>query len=252
MLWGSFGLVHLISLALGAGMVVGLYYLLKGKSERVQLAVLGVLSFAGIGAIIFNLVTWGSPLEYLPLHLCSLSAMVLPFATLLKNKTLGNLLLLWSLGALMALVVNTAQAEFEILSWTFVFYYFPHVLEFGIPILLFKLGLVKKDPKCIWSTIGITFGSYTIIHFINVALNNYFLANQILDSAGNVIQVNYMYSIVPENPVLVIFRNIVPYDYWYMLLVLPIVVVYLGVVYAKDLLALYKAKKAEKAADADA
>ena len=252
MLWGSFGLVHLISLALGAGMVVGLYYLLKGKSERVQLAVLGVLSFAGIGAIIFNLVTWGSPLEYLPLHLCSLSAMVLPFATLLKNKTLGNLLLLWSLGALMALVVNTAQAEFEILSWTFVFYYFPHVLEFGIPILLFKLGLVKKDPKCIWSTIGITFGSYTIIHFINVALNNYFLANQILDSAGNVIQVNYMYSIVPENPVLVIFRNIVPYDYWYMLLVLPIVVVYLGAVYAKDLVALYKAKKAEKASHADA
>ena len=78
MLWGSFGLVHLISLALGAGMVVGLYFLLKGKSERVQLAVLGVLSFAGIGAIIFNLVTWGSPWEYLPLHLCSLSAMVLP------------------------------------------------------------------------------------------------------------------------------------------------------------------------------
>lgn len=252
MLWGSFGLVHLISLALGAGMVVGLYFLLKGKSERVQLAVLGVLSFAGIGAIFFNLVTWGSPWEYLPLHLCSLSAMVLPFATLLRNKTLGNLLLLWSLGALMALVVNTAQAEFEIFSWTFVFYYFPHVLEFGIPILLFKLGLVKKDPRCIWSTVGITFGSYTIIHFINVALNNYFLANQILDSAGNVIQVNYMYSIVPENPVLVIFRNIVPYDYWYMLLVLPIVVVYLGAVYAKDLLALYKAKKAEKEADADA
>ena len=252
MLWGSFGLVHLISLALGAGMVVGLYFLLKGKSERVQLAVLGVLSFAGIGAIIFNLVTWGSPWEYLPLHLCSLSAMVLPFATLLRNKTLGNLLFLWSLGALMALVVNTAQAEFEIVSWTFVFYYFPHVLEFGIPILLFKLGLVKKDPRCIWSTIGITLGSYTIIHFINVALNSYFLANQILDSAGNVIQVNYMYSIVPENPVLVIFRNIVPYDYWYMLLVLPIVVVYLGAVYAKDLLALYKAKKAEKAADADA
>lgn len=252
MLWGSFGLVHLISLALGAGMVVGLYFLLKGKSERVQLAVLGVLSFAGIGAIIFNLVTWGSPLEYLPLHLCSLSAMVLPFATLFKNKTLGNLLLLWSLGALMALVVNTAQAEFEILSWTFVFYYFPHVLEFGIPILLFKLGLVKKDPNCIWSTVGITFGSYTIIHFINVALNNYFHANQILDSAGNVIQVNYMYSIVPANPVLVIFRNIVPYDYWYMLLVLPIVVVYLGAVYAKDLVALYKAKKAEKASGADA
>jgi uncharacterized membrane protein YwaF len=246
MLWGSFGFVHILSLVLGAGIVIGLYFLLKGKSEKIQLIVLGVLSFAGIAAIIFNLVTWGSPLEYLPLHLCSLSAMVLPFATLLRNKALSNLLLLWSLGALMALVVNTAQANFEIFSWTFVFYFFPHVLEFGIPILLFKLGLVKKDPKCILSTVVITFVSYTIIHFINVALNNYCLTNQILDSAGNVIQVNYMYSISPANPVLVIFRNIVPYDYWYMLLVLPIVVVYLAAVYAKDLVALYKARGASK------
>ncbi len=251
MVWGCFGLIHIVSLMIGAGIIVGLDFLLKGKREKTQLIVLGVLSFAGIGAIIFNLVTWGSPLEYLPLHLCSLSAMVLPFAVLLKNKVLSNLLLLWSLGALMALVVNTAQANFEIFSWTFVFYYFPHVLEFGIPILLFKLGLVKKDPKCIWSTVGITFGSYTIIHFINVALNNYFINNNILDRAGNVVQVNYMYSIVPANPVLAIFRNIVPYDYWYMLLVIPIVVVYLVAVYAKDLVALYRAKRVMKEPSAE-
>ena len=29
-------------------------------------------------------------------------------------------------------------------SWTFFFYYFPHVIELGIPLLLFKLGLVEK------------------------------------------------------------------------------------------------------------
>lgn len=52
---------------------------------------------------------WGSPYEYLPLHLCSLTALVLPVAVF---TTLGNLLLLWLLGAVMALVVNTAQANF--------------------------------------------------------------------------------------------------------------------------------------------
>jgi len=112
MKWGSFGLVHLTSLAM-----------------------------------VFNLVNWGSPLEYLPLHLCSLNALVLPFAVFTRNKTLGNLLLLWSLGALAAVVVNTAQADFEVFSATFCFYFFPHVLEFGIPILLFKLGLVEKDEN---------------------------------------------------------------------------------------------------------
>ena len=200
MKWGSFGPVHLASLVVAALLVVGLYYLLKKRSVRTQTIVLGILSFSGIAAIIFNLVTWGSPLEYLPFHLCSLNALVLPVAVFTRSKTLGNLLLVWSLGALAALVVNTAQAEYELLSATFAFYFFPHVLEFGIPILLFKLGLVKKDAKCILSTIAITMVVYTVVHFINLGVNAYCVANNILDYAGNVIQVNYMYSLVPAIP----------------------------------------------------
>ena len=124
MLWGSFGVVHLLSLFIGAGMIVGLYFLLRRFSAKTQTVVLGILSFSGIAAIIFNLVTWGSPYEYLPLHLCSLTALVLPVAVFTRSKVLGNLLLLWSLGAVMALVVNTAQANFEICSATFAFYFF--------------------------------------------------------------------------------------------------------------------------------
>ena len=124
MLWGSFGVVHMASLALGAALIVGLYFLLRCFSPKVQTVVLGILSFSGIAAVIFNLVTWGSPYEYLPLHLCSLNALVLPFAVFFRNKTASNLLLLWSLGAIMALVVNTAQANFEICSATFFFYFF--------------------------------------------------------------------------------------------------------------------------------
>ncbi len=235
MKWGSFGAVHLLSLAFAAAALVGLYFALKPASRKVQTAVLGVLSFSGVAAIIFNLVTWGSPLEYLPLHLCSLNAMVLPAAVLTRNKTLNNLLLVWSLGALAALVVNSAQADFELFSDVFCFYFFPHVLEFGIPILMFRLGLVKKDIKCIGSTLGITLVSYTLIHFINLALNSYCAANNIVDWAGNVIQVNYMYSLVPENPLLQLFFNWIPHEYFYMFLVFPIVTVYLLAVYAPQL-----------------
>lgn len=240
MVWGSFGTVHLLSLLLGAGMIIGLYFLLRCFRAKVQIAVLGILSFSGIAAIIFNLVTWGSPYEYLPLHLCSLTALVLPVAVFARSKTLSNLLLLWSLGAVMALVVNTAQANFEICSATFFFYFFPHLLEFGIPILLFRLGLVEKDYRCIASTLLITLCVYTFVHLANVTLNSYFAAYQILNPSGAVVQVNYMYSIRPENPVLALFWTFLPHPYWYMLPVLLIVLLYLAIIYGKQIIARFK------------
>ena len=244
MLWGSFGVVHVLSLLIGAGIIVGLYFLLRRFSAKTQTIILGILSFSGIAAIIFNLVAWGSPYEYLPLHLCSLTALVLPVAVFTRSKVLGNLLLLWSLGAVMALVVNTAQANFEICSATFAFYYFPHLLEFGIPILLFALGLVKKDVKCIGTTLLITLCVLILVHFANVTLNSYFEANQILDPFGTLIQVNYMYTINPENPVLGLFWSWIPYPFWYMMPVVLIVLVYLGFVYLKQIIACFKKKAA--------
>lgn len=242
MVWGSFGVVHILSLLLGAGIIVGLYFLLHRFSTKTQTMVLGVLSFSGIAAIIFNLVTWGSPYEYLPLHLCSLTALVLPVAVFTRSKILSNLLLLWSLGALMALVVNSAQANYEICSSTFFFYFFPHLLEFGIPILLFRLGLVEKDVRCIKSTLLITLCVYTLVHFANVALNSYFAEHQILDPSGAVVQVNYMYSLRPENPVMALFWSFIPYAFWYMLPVVLIVLLYLGFVYIKQIIACLKNK----------
>ena len=242
MLWGSFGTIHILSLLLGAGIITGLYFALRRCNAKTQTIVLGILSFSGIAAIVFNLVAWDSPYEYLPLHLCSLTAMVLPVAVFTRSKVLSNLLLLWSLGAVMALVVNTAQANFEILSPTFFFYFFPHLLEFGIPILLFSLGLVKKDLKCIASTLLITLCAFALVHFANVALNSYFAAHQILNPSGNPVQVNYMYTIKPENPVLSLFWSLIPYPFWYLLPVMGIIGVYLLLVYCKQIIARFKSK----------
>lgn len=238
MVWGTFTVTHLATLAAAAVIVVGLYFALKRLSQRMQTAVLGVLSFAGIAAIIYNLLMWGAPLEYLPLHLCSLNALLLPVAVFTRNKTLGNLLLLWSLGALVALLMNYDMAEATLFSGPFCFYYFPHVLEFGIPILLFKLGLVEKDIKCIGSTLLITMASYTVIHLINVALNGWYAAN------GSQTVANYMFSVVPSNPLLALFYSMIPCQYWYMYLIVPIVAVYLLGVYAPQLLQKVRKKSA--------
>lgn len=247
MTWGFFSVCHIISLAFAIGIIVSLYYILKSKSNKVKTSVLGILSFAGILAIIFNLVKWGSPIEYLPFHLCSLNAMVLPVAVFTKSKVLNNLLLLWAVGAFCALVINSAQADFEIFSLTFVFYYFPHVLELGIPILMFALGLSKKELRCIISTLGITIGSYTAIHLINVWLNSYIAKKNLLDFAGNLIEVNYMYSIRPENPVLQLFYNIIPHSYWYMYLAFVVIAIYLGAVYTPEIIKAINLKKQKQA-----
>lgn len=232
--WGFFSINHIISLIFAIFIIFILYKLLEKKEEKIQILTLGILSFSGIFAIIYNLIAWNSPIEYLPFHLCSLNAMVLPIAVFTKNKHLNNLLLLWSLGAILAIVVNSAQADYEIFSLTFAIYYFPHVLEFVIPLLMFKLNLVKKDISCIKTTLIITLISYTLIHLINVNINNYLELNNIVDYAGNLIQVNYMYSIQPENPVMSLFYMILPYEYWYMFLAIPIIFIYLIFIYLKE------------------
>lgn len=243
MKWGFFTPTHMITLVFAAAMILGLHFLLKGRSVRLQLWVLTPLSFLGIAAIMYNLLTFHEPLRYLPLHLCSVNALVLPVVVLTRNKTLGNLLLVWCLGALAALVMNNDMMEAELLSWPFFFYYFPHAMEFGIPLLLVSLGLVKKEPKCIASTMVITMAVYTLVHFCNLAINAYTLANHITYGAESVVQVNYMFSVIPDNPLVALFHSIIPYEYWYMYLVLPIVLVYLLIVYAPELLRYIRAKK---------
>ena len=109
---------------------------------------------------------------------------------------------------------------------------------------MFVLKLAKLDFKCVLSTVVITFISYTIIHFINVGINTFCLENNILNSSGEIIQVNYMYSILPENPVLQLFYNMVPHSYWYMLIAIPVIIVYLSCIYSKQIINLFRKQNA--------
>lgn len=241
--WGAFGVAHLLSLLGSVLIIIGLYYLLKNRSKETIRIVLFVLSLSGIGAILYNLLAWGSLIEYLPLHLCSINAILLPIAIASKSRMLGNLLLIWCLGALFANVMTFLPTSVsDLYGWTHIFFCFPHVLEFGIPLLLIKFGLVEKKPKYILTSLGITALIYTGVHVANVLLNNYCVRANLTDGNGELIQVNYMYSVRPDNPLLDLFYKIIPHPYWYMYLVFPILGVYLIIVYGKELLALLPKK----------
>ena len=178
--------------------------------------------------------------------MCSIAAILLPIAVISRNKYVGNLLLVWCLGSLLAVIVNSGQAHYVIPSEAFFIYYIPHVFEFAVTIYLFKFGYIKKDWRCMPVTVGLTMGIYTVVHFINLGLNAYAAANNIVDYAGNVLTFNYMFSMASNNILFDLFWSIIPHPYWYMYCVIVILVVYLTALYLPQIIQEIKAKKTKK------
>ena len=223
-LWGpTFGAVHIITLAVAIIINLILYSWLSRSSRKVQIITLFFLSLSGIAAIVYNLIAFGSPWENLPLHLYSLNAILLPIAVLTRKELISNLLFIWSIGSYIALAFHTSEgmAQVNLFSLSFVCYYFPHVLCAGIPMLLLALKLVDKSYKAIKPSLIITVACYTAIHFVNVAINSGLIG------PGN-IEVNYMSSIAPSNSALQLLWMVIPSAYWYMILIVPFILLYVG------------------------
>ena len=216
MVWGHFSVAHWVSLLAAVMLFVGLYLILRKAPEWVQNVVLGILSFSGVVAMLHNWIRWGD----LPLQLCSLTAMLLPILVFTKNDVIGNLLMIWSVGAGLALVYNTNTANAPLFGVAFNIYYFPHVMEFAIPWLMVLLKKVKKRLYCIGTTMGITIAVYTLVHFANLRLE--------ATGAG---YYNYMYSTGPTTSLAQMLWDILPCRYWYMYLALPFLLLLLAAIY---------------------
>jgi uncharacterized membrane protein YwaF len=249
--WGTFTLQHILSLAAIVGIAVSLYFILKQVSDKIKIKILFAVSLLGVAAVLYDLVRWGRPLEYLPLHLCSLNALIIPVAVLTRNKVAAHLTLAWSLGAALVLVVNTGQAHYLMTSEAFWIFVVCHAVDVTVPALLFATGLVKFNVGKAPAVVGTTIGAYTCVHFINLGINRYFIEKATEIAAysfkrGGIPQVNYMYSLGDEgNAVFAIFREIIPYDYWHMYLIAPILV---GFLFAIHFMLLKKERAAEKRA----
>ena len=248
--WGSFTPTHIITLIIALLIPIALHYLLRRRGERTQRTVLLLLSMIGPLALIYDIVVWGiptTPLQYLPLHICSYNALLTPILVATKSKFLGNLLPLFSVGAAIALIVNSIQAEYSIFSLVFVLYYLSHTFGTCIPFLMISLGLVKTETRYILPCVFATVGIYTLSHFANLLINRYLALANILDYTGELIQVNYMFSIHPQgNPLLTMFWNIIPYQYFYMLMAVPIAAAYFVLMNIKNIIGRKRGKSSEK------
>lgn len=249
--WGTFTPAHFISLGVSVLIAVGLHFLLRKRSEKVQTWVLFTLSIYGVFALVYEIVVWGflgyNPLQwlqYLPLHMCAYNSLLTPILILSKNKILGNMLPLFATGAAIALIFNSIQADYTILSFTFISYFLTHTLGTALPFLMLSLGLIKPHPRYILPTAATTVGLYTVSHFANLIINNYLTSVNALDWQGLVLQVNYMFSIHTEgNPLLGLFWSIIPCSYFYMLCAFPIIVIYFALLNCKHIAAWIRSKK---------
>lgn len=220
MLWGTFSNIHIGTLAFALIFIVILFNVLVDKSRKAQILTLFVISLVVAGLVIYNAVTSEDVINNLPLSLWSMSALLLPGAVLTRRKWCCNLLLLWPIESLLLLIFNYDMAGIEVVSSEFILYFFTHVLIFAIPLLLFWLKLVKREYKYMKRSLILTAIVYTGVHFFNVASGT-----------------NYLYSVSPEsNEIFAFFRMILPFPYWYMYLIIPAFILYLGWWYLPELL----------------
>lgn len=242
MIWGTFGTNHLVSLAVGAVSIFALYIALMDSTRKKQIIVLFSFSLIGIISIVYDLIAYNNPIAHLPLSLSALNALLLPYTVLTRQKWCCNYMLVSSIGSYFALIFNYSMADKEIFTIPVILYFLSNVLSAGIPILLFELNLVKRDTKTIFSSISLLVDVYIIVHVVNIIIN----AAKLTDKAGQVITVNYMSSLAPTNPVYDFFHILLPHSFWYMIITLPVVIVFALWWYLPELLEEHKVRK-EKA-----
>ncbi len=225
MMEGFLGERHLVSLGIYFAFALLLYLFLRKRSVRVRRTVLGILSFAGLPALVWYPLACGDLLRFLPLELCSFTALLLPAAVLTGDRKLNNVLLLWSFGSFCAILLNPLETAWSPGDTEFWMFYAPHAAEAAVPPLMFALGLAEKDPRCIPVSVGSTFAAYTFSHACNRLINAFYART------GSPCRVNYMFAERPENPVLDACWRLVPVPYLYALVLLPGVVLLLLLLY---------------------
>lgn len=230
MTWGSFSSIHLLTLALAVLVNILIYLILKRNTRSKQILALFIFSLFGVGFVVYGMiVNKADILRNLPLNFWAINVLLLPIAVLTRGKKLCNLLLIWSAGSVLALVFNSSMANVELLSFDFMTYFTMHMFGAGIPILLFELNLVKRATNTVKLTLILTFVVYTAAHFFNLIVNS---ANDWSITEG----VNYMSTLEPTSSLLGFFYAIIPSTYWYMILALPLILLYIVYWYLPEIL----------------
>ena len=151
---------YLFFIALFAGFIVGLYFLLKNKTVRTQKIVLASILF-------FNLALHFLKLTFPPystdssiamrevwfVNLCGTSVLFFPFIFLSKSDTAKDyMVFLGILSGFLAVLYPTEALGKSVLTLDLWRFYICHGIIIAVPMLTVLLKLHKLDVKRIWKT----------------------------------------------------------------------------------------------------
>lgn len=211
-------------------LIIFLLWFFKKRTQEDRFKFLLILSF--INAIAYMINWWyfyirgDHILTLLPLQLCNLAVFLIPTALLTKKAVLMDFVFyICGLGALVAILVVGSDYQEPYSMMTFSFYIF-HFSVFLIPLLnsiwgFHSLRPTKKSAiQLSLLVLGISFSLHLLNLFINNVLHieaNYFFTMKDLASQ--------------MNPAFALFASWIPIDYLYLIVALPILYLYMAIVY---------------------
>lgn len=154
-----FNAYYFMFIVLAIGSYVGLYFLLRNKSERVKILVLG-------GILIFNLVLHFLKLTFPPystdpnkamsqiwfINICGVSVLAFPFFFFSKNKTFRDFMFyLGTISGFLALLYPTEALNKSPFALDTLRFYITHSIIIIAPLLMVTLKLHTVSYKRIWS-----------------------------------------------------------------------------------------------------
>ncbi len=213
-----FNFWYFFFIVLLAGAIVGLYFLLRKRTDRTKKWVLGSILF-------FNLALHFLKLAFPPystdpelamrevwfVNVCATSVLFFPFIFISKSKTAKDyMVFLGIISGFLAMLYPTEALNKSVLTLDLWRFYICHGIIIGIPMLTLLLGLHKLDVKRIWKT-----------PICMCAMLLFIICNQVLQSElgiiplrnGDMLNINFTNSSLiwgPTDAVAVLFSWLTP------------------------------------------
>lgn len=166
---------YFIPIMIMVGIIVGLYFILKNKSENTKRIVIIAILFLNF-ALHFLKQCFPPYIEKEdPLHfstfenICAASTLVFPFIFLFvkKNNVIYNyIFFIGTISGLLAFLYPTEVINKNLLVFDSIRFYFCHFCLLAAPLLGALLGLFRPNIKYIW-TLPLFFAVHLLIVFVN-------------------------------------------------------------------------------------
>lgn len=206
------------------------YSLYKNKSSESKVRYLYFLCVINFLAYLWNLYyffIYGSHiLTLLPLQLCNIAVFLIPASLILKKTILMDFAFYLCLPGALAAILIPSNDYAIVYSGMTISYYIFHGLIFLIPLMMAHWKLYDPQPsvkKAIRLTVMVLLLGGTL-HLFNVFMYQTFR-----------IPANYFFTIkdwsAPTNPAFALFAKWIPYDFFYLLPALPILYLYMLILF---------------------